>query len=345
MKKSPVANPALTANPDMLDQFGRQINYLRISVTDRCNLRCTYCMPAEGINFLPHTEILTFEEIVHLVEIMAEHGLEYVRLTGGEPTVRRGLPDLVALLNAIPGIKGIGITTNGLLLTELLDDLITNGLTSLNISVDTLKPDLFKQITRRDSFDQFRKSLNFALSRADQCTIKLNCVLNQNNRAEWAEIARLTEHHPISVRFIEMMPIGLGKIKPRYAENLLREELTEKLGDLIPLPSEQHPTSFGPGRYERIEGYKGNIGFISAISHAFCDQCNRLRLTATGFLKTCLQYSHGADLKAPLRSGASDEEIWELIAHALATKPRSHQFTNSQQIESQETKNMHQIGG
>lgn len=330
----------------MIDQFGRLINYLRISVTDRCNLRCTYCMPAEGIQFLDHAEILSYEEIYRLVRIMSVHGLEYVRITGGEPTVRKNLCELISMLNQLPQIKGIGITTNGLLLTKQLDDLLAAGLTSLNISVDTLRPELFNKITRRNSFDQFFAGLSYALSKSEQCTIKLNCVLNKNNREEWPEIALLSKDYPISVRFIEMMPIGLGKTKSQFGENSLRSELEAKLGPLKPLTPDLHPLSFGPGRYERIDGFRGNIGFISAISHSFCEQCNRLRLTATGFLKTCLQYANGRDLRPALRDGSADQEIWKLIELALTEKPHSHQFKKKIQENSLlETKHMNQIGG
>lgn len=271
---------------------------------------------------VPHTEVLRYDEILKLVELFAELGIRKIKLTGGEPLVRRGLPGLVKELKQIPGIAQVTLTTNGVQLAEMMDALAEAGIDAVNLSLDTLNPQVFKQITRRDDFARVMEGYQAAL-RFPQIPLKINCVpmgIAGQNVLDLAELARESRVH---VRYIEMMPIGLGKQFVCLKEDELLAELRSRYGECT---AYEKMLGNGPGHYYEFTGFQGKIGFISAVSHKFCASCNRVRLTSQGYLKTCLQYDIGTDLKTPLRSGATAQELKELVAQAIQQKPQSHQF-------------------
>lgn len=327
----------------MKDRKNRSIDYLRISVIDRCNLRCVYCMPEEGIACLDKKELLTFEEITRVCTSAAKLGIKKIKLTGGEPLVRKDFVNLVRQIKAIEGIEEITLTTNGLLLEEKLDDLIEAGITAINVSLDTLEAEHFKNITKVDGFDKvlraIRKAANSSLK-----SVKVNALVAKHlNEKQICHLARLAEHDRINVRFIELMPIGLGKQFERISKEEVLEILEAEFGTLIPYEKQ---LGNGPAKYWEVEGFKGKIGFISAVSDCFCDACNRVRLTAEGFLKLCLHSKAGVDLKALLRNGISDEDLMLTIAEAIHVKPDKHYFEEVvEAIDEQEDKMMAQIGG
>ena len=329
----------------MTDQLGREINYLRISVTDRCNLRCRYCMPAEGVHWVEHGRILSYEQLVRLARLFVGLGVDRVRLTGGEPLVRRGLPGLVRALKEEAGVKRVNLTTNGLLLKEQLPQLLEAGLDGVNLSLDTLDRAQYAHITRFDALPQALEGLEAALAQAaaGRLKVKLNCVPMGENDAQLVPLARLAKEGPapLDVRFIELMPIGLGSSLPRRTEAQVLTRLEAAFGPALPCPQ---GGGNGPGRYVRFDGFTGRVGFISAMTHQFCDQCNRVRLTATGFLKTCLQYDKGIELRPLLESGMSDEALLAEMAEAVWQKPACHHFA-SQRTAGDEGRNMNQIGG
>ncbi len=324
----------------MLDGLGRSIDYLRVSITDRCNLRCVYCMPCEGVEWVDHSAVLSYEELIRLCRLFAELGVTRVRLTGGEPLVRRDLDRIVRGIRAIPGIRAVTLTTNGVLLSEQLPGLLDAGLSGVNLSLDTLDRDQFQAITRRDMLPAALAGLNAALA-APGLNVKLNCVPMGDNDAQLAPLAALARDHDMAVRFIELMPIGLGSSLPRRTEAQVLEILEAAYGPA-------RPTGWaggaGPGRYVTFEGFRGRVGFISAMTHQFCDQCNRVRLTATGFLKTCLQYEAGVDLKSLLAGGVDDGALRAAMEDAVRRKPAAHHFTEGRG-DADERRNMNQIGG
>lgn len=320
----------------MKDGFGRTIDYLRISVTDRCNLRCRYCMPEEGVDQLSHEEILRYEDILRLASIFAKLGVRKVRLTGGEPLARKGLAALVEGLRAIDGIREVAVTTNGTLLEDQLPGLLAAGLTGVNISLDTLREETFRQITRREGVGRTVAAIDACL--AAGLPVKVNCVPIAPEE-ELVELAGLAKDRPLAVRFIELMPIGLGKDLRGRREDELRALLERAYGPMAPY--EGHLGS-GPSRYVAPSGFQGQIGFISSLSHQFCDRCNRVRLTANGFLKTCLQYDRGVWLRPLL--GGPDEGLEEAILAAVRDKPAAHQFAKGQ-VAGGERHIMSQIGG
>lgn len=324
----------------MIDGQGRTIDYIRISVTDRCNLRCVYCMPEGGIDSVPHEEVLRYQEIIKLSELFSKAGIRKIKLTGGEPLVRKGLPELAGELKRLPGIEQVTLTTNGVLLSEQLSRLTEAGIDGINLSLDTLNPEVYARITRGGNLgkvmDGFYKTLE-----EGRIPLKINCVPMGLPGQNAEELANLAKEHPVHVRFIEMMPIGLG----RQYKGVLEEELLLKLEDCFgeAVPCKERLGN-GPGHYVSFPGFEGKIGFISAVSHKFCHLCNRVRLTSQGFLKTCLQYERGVDLKKLLREGASEEVILEAVSQAVAKKPVSHQFEQEGTGE-REWRTMSQIGG
>ena len=349
----------------MRDRFGRTIDYMRVSVTDRCNLRCVYCMPAEGVASVPHEQILTFDEIARICGIGAELGIRRIKLTGGEPLVRRDLPELVGMLKGITGIEQVTLTTNGTLLKEQINGLVSCGLDAVNISIDTLDPERYREVTRGGSVEKALEGLDAAAA-VPGLSVKVNCVplkatgsnlkgtgSNGTEDEEYIRLALLAKEGKADVRFIEMMPIGLGKhFAGRGGDEILgilekaygkAEPCTGRLGN-------------GPAEYVQFPGFGKRIGFISAVSHQFCGGCNRVRLTSEGYLKPCLQYESGTDLKTLLRGGAGDPEIKAAMEKAFYEKPAHHQFgvngqpgENSQgkscAEETLETKEMSRIGG
>lgn len=324
----------------MLDQYGRIIDYMRISLTDRCNLRCIYCMPEEGICQIPREELLGQDEIIKICRFAGELGISRIKLTGGEPLVRRICVPLVKELKALPGIQQVTLTTNGILLKEQLPGLMEAGLDALNISLDTLEAENFRRITRRNELDRTLEGLEVALS-YPSLKVKINCVPTFQTDQELLQVAALARENPLHVRFIEMMPIGLGKDFTARDENSVKEILEKKYGILTPV---SEILGNGPCHYYTLGGFKGKIGFISALSHKFCNQCNRVRLTSTGYLKGCLQFENGVDLKALLRNGASDEILKNALQKAIFEKPAGHNFQEKKNGR-EESHIMSQIGG
>jgi GTP 3',8-cyclase len=307
----------------LFDGHGRRISDLRVSVTDRCNFRCQYCMPAEGLPWLERAEVLSFEEIERLVAVMAPMGVTDLRLTGGEPLVRREFPRLVSMLARVPGIEDLSLTTNGYLLERDADALVEAGITRVNVSIDSLQKDRFFQITRRDSLPQVLRGLE-AIARHERVwPIKVNAValrgFTEEEAIPFAEFARSTS---FQVRFIEFMPLD-GDHAWSVDQVLTGDELREIIARVHPLeeaPREPHATA----RVFRFADGQGEIGFINPVSEPFCADCNRIRLTADGKLRTCLFSLHETDLREPLRSGASDAELQEIIRAAVWRKELKH---------------------
>lgn len=326
----------------LTDTYKRIINYLRISVTDRCNLRCRYCMPEEGFPLISHDEILTYEEILRIVRIFAKEGISKVRITGGEPLVRKGIVDFISLLSEVEEIKDLSLTTNGILLKDFAHNLKKAGLKRINVSLDSLKRDRFLYITRMDGFDKvwegILESLKVGLS-----PIKINMVAIMGvNDDEIESFARLTIDLPLVVRYIEYMPSGNvnnWNKKDIVTIDQIKEKI-EHIGKLIPIPKSEWD---GPAKRYRIEGAKGEIGLIGPISDHFCNDCNRLRLTPDGKIRTCLFSDNEIDLKELIRKGEKDEELKKRIISGLQMKPKRHHINTNQFRKCQ--RNMSSIGG
>ena len=325
----------------MKDQYGRQINYMRVSVTDRCNLRCIYCMPEEGIKQVSHQDILTYDEIVQIVNAAAAVGITRIKLTGGEPLVRKNLAGLVEALRAVPGIEEVTVTTNGILLKEQIGKLAKAGISAVNISVDSLDPDMYASIARKDALAAVLEGMEAAVS-CPGLKLKINFVtLKGLNEEESVRLAQIARERPIDVRFIEMMPMGLGRDFQGSSQKEVLERLRETFG-----PEQYLDGNFGngPATYVHFNGFAGKIGFISALSHKFCSECTRIRMTAEGFLKPCLQYASGEDLREMIRNGASEEELIRAINRTIYYKPACHHFEVDDSAEF-EHKKMFRIGG
>jgi len=300
------------------DQFGRRIEYLRISVTDRCNFRCLYCMPVEGLQWLPKSEILSYEEITEVVRQLAPLGLTRLRLTGGEPTIRPDLPVLIRSLRAIPEISDLALSTNGIKLPELASSFRTAGLDRVNMSADSLRPDRIAAIARRNiAFDPIASAL--AAERAGLDPIKLNVVVMRGiNDDEIEDFAALTLDHPWHVRFIELMPVGDMR-ELTWDHVVGSDEIIARLGTLVPTQGPSRGN--GPAAYYSVPGARGTIGVITPMTHTYCAACNRVRLTADGRLRTCLFGDHEVNLRDPLRRG---ESLVPYVLQALAEKPEAH---------------------
>ncbi|MGD8968744.1 MAG: GTP 3',8-cyclase MoaA [Anaerolineae bacterium] len=311
-----------------LDAYNRPISYLRISVTDRCNLRCIYCMPEEGIPWRPHAEVLRYEEIEAIVRAAAELGISKVRLTGGEPLVRLGIVELVGQIASIPGIDDLAMTTNGVLLSRYAKDLADAGLQRVNISLDTLDAERFRRITRCGDLQDVLTGIE-AARQAWLRPIKINTVVIRGlNDGEVVDLAAKTlEADWWNIRFIELMPVGNGGLMTQSWEDKVvtaqqvRERIEAALGNLEPAKMR---TGGGPARYFRFPGAMGSIGFITPISEHFCYKCNRLRLTADGQLRPCLLSDQEVDLRTPLRQGATVDEIKTLVVEGINRKPMRH---------------------
>ncbi len=304
------------------DSFQRPITYLRVSVTDRCNLRCVYCMPEEGISLLPMSDILRYEEIVTIVRAAVELGIDKVRLTGGEPLARLGLVDLVGMLSSIEGLKDLCLTTNGVLLGRLAHELKSAGLRRVNVSLDTLKPERFGKIARRGRLEDVLSGIQAARD-AGLTPVKINTVVIKGlNDDELLDFGRLTLQDEWNIRFIELMPFtGESRSDSNFVSVSQMKERLEALGKLEPFDGHNDG---GPARYYRYPGAPGTIGFISPITEHFCEGCNRLRLTAQGHLRLCLLSNQEIDLRTPLRDGAGPEEIKKLVLEGVANKPKGH---------------------
>jgi len=323
----------------MKDKFGREIDYLRVSVTDKCNLRCIYCMDEKDNTFLKNDEKLTDDEIYRVVKESSELGIKKVRITGGEPLVRPNLVNLLSKINSIQGIEEIYLTTNGILLTDMIDELAINGLKGVNISLDSLKEERFNKLTRLGKLNKVLESIDKAIALGIK--VKLNTVIVDHiNKDEIIDFVNLTKEKNIDVRFIELMPIGIAiNYKGATNEEVLKV-ISENYSDYEEVVRSK---SGGPASYIKLKDAKGKIGFISAISNCFCEECNRIRLTPEGFLKQCLHFDYGVDLKSKLRAGISDEELRKLIYDNIYDKPEKHLFL--EKSDHKEIKFMNQIGG
>ena len=322
----------------MFDRYQRDIHYLRLSVTDLCNLRCRYCMP-DGVEKLEREAVLTYEEFLRLAALFARCGIDTVRVTGGEPLVRKNVAQLVAGLKETPGIRRVTLTTNAVLLAEQLPALLDAGLDSVNISLDTLRPEVFRQITARDDFAAVQAGLQAALESG--LPVKLNCVPQAGvNEGELEQLAALAKDNAMQVRFIEMMPIGYGASMPCISGPELRARFANRWPELHPVEG----TTFGngPAVYYTVPGWKGSIGFIAAVHGKFCASCNRVRLTSQGFLRPCLASETGCDLRALLRGGADDARLRTAIRETIWSKPREHHFEDRCMPA---TRSMYRIGG
>ena len=313
----------------MLDACGREIDYLRISITDRCNLRCVHCMPAGGVTGFAHGDVLSYEEIVRVVRLMTRLGVRRLRVTGGEPMARRGCLSLIERLHAIDGIESIAMTTNALLLDGCVAWAREAGLNALNISIDSLNPDTYRAMTRGGDVRRVLAVIDDALSLGIR--VKLNAVpVPGMNDGELVELASLARERDVAVRFIELMPVGCGAGLTPVPTDEVRALLERAYG---PLAEDTARRGFGPARYVRAAGFAGAFGFISPVSHEFCSCCNRVRLTADGFLKLCLHHTAGLDVRALL----------EALRVAILAKPRRHGFMDD--IGDREVRRMNEIGG
>jgi cyclic pyranopterin phosphate synthase len=329
-----------------LDAYNRPISYLRISVTDRCNLRCIYCMPAEGVDSINHGQVLRYEEIETIVRAAAELGISKVRLTGGEPLVRLGIVDLVRKIAQIAGIDDLAMTTNGVLLARYAQDLADAGLHRVNISLDTLDPQRFRGITRRGELADVQAGIE-AARQAGLEPIKVNAVVirGMNDDEVVALAAKALEADWWNIRFIELMPVGDGELmEEAWGERVVtaqevRRRIESALGKLEPAKMR---VGSGPARYYRLPNAKGTVGFITPISSHFCYKCNRLRLTADGQLRPCLLSDQEIDLRTPLREGADAEEIKVLILEGIHRKPFRHRLSEHVHPEGRA---MSEIGG
>ena len=333
----------------MLDQYSRNIDYIRISVTDRCNLRCVYCMPQTCKTYLGQEELLTYDEIVKLAGIYRSLGIKNVKLTGGEPLVREHVDELIFRLKEECGMEKVTLTTNGILLEQQLDGLVKAGLDGVNISLDTLNPEHYNRLTGdcntgKKPSDSNLEAVLWGMRKAQKqagISVKVNCVLMHQTREELLALAELAKGS-INVRFIELMPIGQGKEKHTLKEAEIKQILCETYGTIRPVAEK---LGSGPAHYMEIDGFEGKIGFISAISHKFCSGCNRVRMTADGFLKPCLQYETGMDLRTLLRDSVSDAELKAQIETIITQKPKCHHFGEMNEPEQTEHRGMSEIGG
>ncbi len=321
----------------MLDQFGRTIDYIRISVTDRCNLRCSYCMPEKEVEQFQCKDLLSYEEIIRLCHVFALLGIKKIKLTGGEPLVRLDICKLIATIKGIAGIEQV----TGVLLSAMAEDLINAGIDGINISLDTVKKENFKQLTRRNHLEQVLQGI-CKLVQMKYEKIKINCVpITEVNGDQIAYIASLAKEYPIAVRFIELMPIGMATGYTAINKVTLLQIIHKAYGELIPWNGN---LGNGPATYFSARGFRGKIGFIEALHNKFCGQCNRVRLTSNGFLKLCLQYDMGIDLRHLLRNNADDTYIRRIIEKNIFSKPREHHF-NDNTITQIDQRKMFQVGG
>jgi GTP 3',8-cyclase len=325
-------SPLPTKLPVLSDGFARRVTYLRVSLTDRCNYRCVYCMPESGVDLVPRTDVLRFEEVERLVRVMMGFGVRRVRLTGGEPTVRKDVVELVGRLAAL-GLDDLAMTTNGERLVELAAPLRAAGLARLNVSVDTLVPEKFRAVTRRGNLDHVLAGIEAARA-AGFVGTKLNAVVMGGvNDDELAALCRWSWDRDVVPRFIESMPMSDGALfvpGSFVAAAAMRAQLTTAFGALAPAADDGKVAGVGPARYLVVAGgdYQGRrVGIISAVTEPFCETCNRVRLSATGTLHTCLALDDDTDLRTPLRGGASDEELARKVLGAVTAKREGHQFT------------------
>ncbi len=317
----------MSSNPTLTDLFDRTISYLRVSLTDQCNLRCVYCTPSP-LSKLEHKELLTYEELLRVIGLAVELGVKKVRLTGGEPLARRNIERFLEGLAKIKGLDDIRLTTNGVFLGKYYQNLLDAGVGKLNISLDTLKPKRFQEITGFDEFEQVWQGIQLALAKGFS-SVKVNMVAMRGvNDDEIVDFAKLAMEYPLQMRYIEFMPIGNGG--SWGADKLIStgeiKQRIETLGALTPISQKRMD---GPARVYELEGALGSIGFISPMSHKFCEKCNRLRLTSEGALRSCLLSDDETDLRAVLRGGGTDDDICNLIIKTIQAKPKGHYLDES----------------
>jgi cyclic pyranopterin phosphate synthase len=324
------------------DSWGREIKSLRVSVTDKCNFRCRYCMPAEGLEWLDRAEVLSFEEIARLVRVLARMGVDEIRLTGGEPLVRRDLPVLVEMIASTPGVEDLSLTTNGVLLDRLAAPLVEAGLRRLNVSLDSLSHIRFAEITRRDALDRVLAGLEEAERYPQLRPIKVNCVAVRGfTEDEVPALAELARRKPYVVRFIEFMPLDADGAW-RDDDVLTGAEIRALIEEHWPLEEIPAKPSSTARRFRFADG-AGEIGFVNPVSEPFCSTCDRIRLTADGQLRTCLFSRREWDLKTPLRDGAGDKQLEELLRFAVAHKELKHKINEPGFVKA--SRSMSQIGG
>jgi cyclic pyranopterin phosphate synthase len=319
----------------MFDNHNREINYLRVSLTDRCNLRCLYCMPKEGVSLLGHKDILSYEEITRIVTIAVKLGIMKVRLTGGEPLVRRGIVEFAANLNKIKGLNDITLTTNGILLENYAEALFNAGIRRINISLDSLDPQKYTDITRKGNLDNVLRGIKCA-EHIGFSPIKINVVAIKGfNDDEILDFAKLTVDKPYQIRFIEFMPVGNPGLHTEFAylSNDIIREIINDFSPLEPINGKRNKMD-GPARLYRMKDAQGEIGLISAMSHEFCDSCNRLRLTADGYLRTC-----------PMRAGCTEADLEHIITTAILNKPKRARIHCYDVQRKKCVRNMSSIGG
>ena len=332
----------LPVRDPLRDSWGREIRSLRVSVTDKCNFRCRYCMPAEGLDWLERDELLSFEEIERLVGVLASMGVDEIRLTGGEPLVRRDLPALVGLLARTPGVRDLSLTTNGVLLDRFAGPLVDAGLRRLNVSLDSLSHVRFAEITRRDALDRVLAGLEEAERHPKLGPIKVNCVpIRGFTEEEVPALAELARRKPYVVRFIEFMPLDADQAW-KGDDVLTGGEIRALIEEHWPLEEIPAKPSSTAKRYRFADG-AGEIGFVNTVSEPFCSSCDRIRLTADGQLRTCLFSRREWDLKAPLRDGSSDEQVAEVVRFAVAHKELKHKINDAGFVRA--SRSMSQIGG
>ncbi|WP_212904440.1 GTP 3',8-cyclase MoaA [Clostridium polyendosporum] len=323
----------------MLDKHSRKINYLRLSVTDRCNLRCIYCMPKEGVDFTKNHELLTIEEMLKIVKSAAELGIKKVRITGGEPLLRNGVIELISKIKSLSKIQHVYLTTNGILLDHYMDQLIKVGLDGINISLDSLREDIFEKITRGGNLQTVLKSIETCDK--EGIKIKLNTVILKGvNDKEILDFVYFSKKSGLDIRFIELMPIGESKGFKAFTTNELKNYIQK---EMLLIPCEESIGDNGPAAYYKTTDSRNRIGFISPISHSFCHNCNRIRVTSEGFLKQCLHWKYGIDLKTLIRRGIGEEELKKVISDGIFNKPKEHNFKS--QNEQTDIRLMSQIGG
>ena len=333
----------------LIDNFGREIYYLRISITDRCNYRCIYCQSEKEFEFIPHQEILRFEEIVEIVQEAVNLGITKVRITGGEPLVRKGVVDFIKKLRKIKKLEDISLTTNGFFLSEYAEKLKGAGLNRVNISLDSLQEEKYKKITRGGSLEKVLKGINFAL-KAGLLPIKINTVLIRGiNDNEVDDFVKLTLKRPLNIRFIEFMPSGeevIGEFENKF---ISVQEIKEKLIKKYLLNPIKISTANGPAKYYQIKGGQGTIGFITALSQHFCKTCNRIRLTSEGKLRPCLFSNKEVDIKQAIRNAKTDDKIIRSkiirnnIEKAISIKPEGHKL--NEKFSNRDSFKMSKIGG
>jgi cyclic pyranopterin phosphate synthase len=330
----------------MLDKFEREINYLRVSITDRCNLHCSYCRPIEGVSLQGHDDILRYEEIIRIVSVAVKMGLIKVRLTGGEPLVRRGFIEFITALKRIDGLQDISLTTNGILLEEFAQNIFDAGIRRINVSLDSLNKDKYFRITNGGNLDTVLRGIAKA-EEVGFSPIKINTVAIKGfNDDEVLEFAQLALNKPFQVRFIELMPVGQAKAD--YSEDYLpAAQLMQIITGRYKLEkvSAEKSRSDGPATIFKIKGGRGEIGFINPVSSHFCSTCNRLRLTADGKLRTCLLKEDEFDLKKAIRNSCSDEDLEKYIREAILLKPKQHDLSCTQEHLKKCHRNMSAIGG